>query len=90
MGLDFSGDKLAIHVPVSERAVAEVKNPKPTEATQSDVMNWNSELLFRWALENAEHKLSPIDQIGFGTLSTLDGDRCHRPKSSPRPDGLDG
>jgi|GEM_PF-6412730 hypothetical protein len=66
LGLNFSGEKLTVHIPLTESSIQELRKTTPTETRASEVCEWSSEFILQLAAEETEFEFLPLDQIALG------------------------
>jgi hypothetical protein len=65
-GFKFSGEKVTVHIPLTEPAVQELRETTPTEVRTSDICNWSSKELVQLAVQKGTFELSLLDQMALG------------------------
>jgi hypothetical protein len=95
LNLTYAGDFLTVHMPLTERAVKELRQPGPGLSVASTLATLGPAVLVAAALERSALPLSPLDQLALGVSPTLDGQLVApvvpiTPVTRPTPQSPDG
>ena len=66
IGLNFGGDYLTLHLPISAKAVQELKSPNPHKETDSALAGFTVRDFADLAFSGEPVRITPLDRLALG------------------------
>jgi hypothetical protein len=73
LGLQYAGEQVALHLPLTAAAVQELRRPRPVAEVASTLFRLTPERLLAAMMQGEALELTLLDQIALGVAGFLDG-----------------